>query len=100
MYGNLKTFKLDKRYTAHKQGFTHAIEICYVSSHLGDGDHTLRPRLEKECDRINGKMLWNVHIGGDYTRNSRVAYAWPSNPSRYQYFFRNEEDMAMVLMCL
>lgn len=99
MYGNLRTFKLDKRYNAQKFGFTHAIEICYVASHLGGGDHTLRPRLENECERVNGKMLWNVHIGG-YAAKARVSYAWPSNPSRYHYYFRNEEDMAMVLMCL
>lgn len=94
---SLTVKKTDRRFKAHDLGFTHFIEI-------GSADSDLMP-LNELLERINEGGLIGVDYCGEYEDvfdQQRIVYSWKVSEDEmwYRYYFRNDEDLQMVLLCL
>lgn len=87
----MKVVKLNRRYKAYKEGFTHALRFDQWGKHVGDIEQFL-------TNRYGRQYLWHKrHANSQWT--SGVGSRPSSTDSRpYWINLRNEADITMILL--
>jgi len=87
----MKVVKLDRRYKAYKEGFTHALRFDHWEKHAGDIEQFLTKRYGSQYNwyKRHSNSQWSSNFGSRPSRSDSRPF-WIN--------LRNETDISMILL--
>lgn len=85
----MKVVKLNRRYKAYKEGFTHALRFDHWEKHAGDIEQFLTNRYGSQYSWQRDRGQWSSNFGSRPSRSDSRPF-WIN--------LKNEADITMILL--